>query len=407
MCREGVPGTPSTVCPKDQTQWPFLDWIRFIAALMVLFGHTRGLFFQSISLVENPGFFTRLFYLATGSHREGVALFFAISGFLVGGAVWRRMAEKRFDAKSYFISRFVRIYLVLLPSFILIAALAWVGSNYLADTRFYGERPLFPIMVHNDWTVGQMVCNLASMQSILCEHWGQNPPLWSLGFEWMFYLVAPIILGICFADAKRWVRGIGLIMVLVTLSLTVLMGHGSPLMPEADLDPGTVHWAPELYWAPWHHWLMIWFAGAFAARVIEWKNIPAWIGWGGIGISISFVILARLSIMPEPMSDAAIAFGLVLAISSRKVASCAILSALGKWGASFSFSLYIIHVPVSIFVGALLERSGLPSILLPPGPAAYTAFGVTCLTALLSARLFAALTEDHTGRVRKLFMAQK
>ena len=50
--------------------WPFLDLLRFGAALLVLFGHARGLYFESITRVPDAGVGTRLFYLLTGLHYE-------------------------------------------------------------------------------------------------------------------------------------------------------------------------------------------------------------------------------------------------------------------------------------------------------------------------------------------------
>jgi len=58
------------VPPKatDAMHWPFLDLVRFGAALLVLFGHARGLYFESITRVPDAGIGTRLFYLVIGTH---------------------------------------------------------------------------------------------------------------------------------------------------------------------------------------------------------------------------------------------------------------------------------------------------------------------------------------------------
>src|SRR5215213_469044 len=117
--------------------WPFLDVLRLGAALLVLFGHTRGLIFVSFQDVAQAGLATKAFYFLTGIHREGVAIFFAVSGFLVGGGTWRAISAGRFNARSYFASRFARIYVVLLPALALSLLLDWIGRQYMIDTRFF------------------------------------------------------------------------------------------------------------------------------------------------------------------------------------------------------------------------------------------------------------------------------
>ena len=45
------------------------------------------------------------------------------------------------------------------------------------------------------WGVATFLCNLISLQSQFCAPYGSNAPLWSLGFEWFYYLTFPLILG--------------------------------------------------------------------------------------------------------------------------------------------------------------------------------------------------------------------
>jgi peptidoglycan/LPS O-acetylase OafA/YrhL len=363
--------------------WPFLDVLRLGAALLVLFGHTRGLIFVSFQDVAQAGLATKAFYFLTGIHREGVAIFFAVSGFLVGGGTWRAISAGRFNARSYFASRFARIYVVLLPALALSLLLDWIGRQYMIDTRFFGERPLQPIGVTSGWSWGQMACNIAAVQGIFCKPLGSNPPLWSLGYEWVFYLVAPVLFGICLAKRPIAIK-IGAV-ALLFLGLSHLAG-------------GLLSWAP---------WLVIWLAGAAAAQVARERDLPLIVGLSGLAaVGVGFVI-SRLQIVPPFGTDLIVGLGTGLAISNRKLLAWCPLAGPVRTGADFSYSLYLIHVPVTVFLGGIFERFGWPPALVPPGAAAYSAFAGFVAAALAAAFIVSLVTERHTDRVRRLLRGRE
>ena len=67
-----------------------LDLVRGAAALLVMLGHLRNLFFVDFSEVaSNANPLVKLVYLATGFSHYAVMIFFVLSGFLVGGGVLR------------------------------------------------------------------------------------------------------------------------------------------------------------------------------------------------------------------------------------------------------------------------------------------------------------------------------
>ncbi|MBV9111336.1 MAG: acyltransferase [Hyphomicrobiales bacterium] len=356
--------------------WPFLDLVRFGAALLVLFGHARGLYFESITQVPDAGIGTRLFYLITGLHYEGVMLFFVVSGFLVGGSVWRNMERRRFDARLYLINRFSRIYLVLIPALALVFLLERLGGNLLTQTRFYAMRPLFPSEVADGWTWGQIPCHLAALQGVVCAPWGADPPLWSLGWEWLFYLVAPVLFAICLLPLRPLLRGIAFACLCATL--VSLFGIGQ-----------------------WLLWFGIWLSGVGASLLATRRKLPILIGLAGLVLCAAALVLSRTILMPGVMADLGVGLGLAVALSCRQISNAEILSPIAARGASFSYSLYLIHLPVGVFVGGVLERFGWPTTLIPPGPAAYAAFVLIVAIALIVAYFFAELTEKHTARFRR------
>ena len=66
-----------------------LDLVRGVAALAVMLGHLRNLFFvDSYEIRGYPNLLIKIIYLATGFGHEAVMIFFVLSGFLVGGSVF-------------------------------------------------------------------------------------------------------------------------------------------------------------------------------------------------------------------------------------------------------------------------------------------------------------------------------
>lgn len=95
---------------KNHFYW--LDALRFIAAFMVLFSHTRNDFFlpwgELPSEQHNPISF--VFYFLGRLGHEAVIVFFVLSGFLVGGRGFERIQKGNFRIANYLIDRFSRIY---------------------------------------------------------------------------------------------------------------------------------------------------------------------------------------------------------------------------------------------------------------------------------------------------------
>ena len=251
-----------------------------------------------------------------------------------------------------------------------------MGGNLLAQTRFYAMRPLFPSEVADGWTWNQIPCHLAALQGVACAPWGADPPLWSLGWEWLFYLVAPLLFGICLLPLRPLLRGIAF--ACLCASLVTLLGIGQ-----------------------WLLWFGIWLAGAGASLVASRRELPILAGLAGLLLCAMALVLSRTSLVPGLLADLGVGLGLAVALSCRQISNADILSPIAARGAAFSYSLYLIHLPIGVFVGGVLERFGWPTTLIMPGPAAYSAFALIVATALTCAYLFAQLTEKHTARFRR------
>jgi peptidoglycan/LPS O-acetylase OafA/YrhL len=145
--------------------------------------------------------------------------------------------------------------------------------------------------------------------------------------------------------------------------------------------------------------------GVAASLVATRRKLPLALGLFGLALCAASLVASRAAILPVYATDLGVGLGLALAVSCRNIANASILEPLAARGAGFSYSLYLIHLPVAVLAGAVLQRLGFPATLMLPGPGAYAAFLVIAAVALSAAMLFAQLTERHTASFRR-FLAR-
>ncbi|MGH6867944.1 MAG: acyltransferase family protein, partial [Methylocella sp.] len=163
---------------KALNHWPFLDFLRATAALLVLFAHTRFFYFLNIDFADQPNVFLRLFYFITALGHEAVVVFFVLSGFLIGGSLSDSMLRGDFDLPRYLIARFVRIFIVYFPALVITQGVFFFGSLLFSGP---GDAPLFAHRQLDFGGVSQAICFVSGLQGFSCASWEQNPVLWSLG----------------------------------------------------------------------------------------------------------------------------------------------------------------------------------------------------------------------------------
>src|SRR5437870_4126829 len=107
------------------------DVVRGFAALTVVVGHIRGLFFAN--WVSLPSYsrtpVLNLFYFLTGLGRQAVMVFFVLSGFFIGWSVISSVRSGRWSWRGYLVRRLTRLGIVLVPALLLTALwdLAGIG----------------------------------------------------------------------------------------------------------------------------------------------------------------------------------------------------------------------------------------------------------------------------------------
>jgi peptidoglycan/LPS O-acetylase OafA/YrhL len=172
-----------------------LDGLRALAALSVFIVHFQQ--FTNVGGALGPFDFER--WMVNGN--TGVALFFALSGFLLSIPFWQANQEQTLpNIKHYFFKRAIRIIPLFYLCFILLMALkgfkgAEVNFNNILSHLFF---------LHNlkDYQVMSL-----------------NPPFWSLAVEMQFYLLLPLF----FISIKKLNRKSGTLVFIVLVPVIYVL----------------------------------------------------------------------------------------------------------------------------------------------------------------------------------------
>lgn len=206
-----------------------LDIMRAIAVMCVIIAHFTPLMFREWS--STPDSYRWTLYLGA----VGVDIFFALSGYLIGGILWRVLP--RIHERAVLVRFWMRRWLRTLPAAYVSALIVWVLApprdvwQYVASILFVGTFSPWHISSEN-------------------AHW------WSLGAEEMFYLVFPLVL---YGIARRWpktgvfVLALGIFTAVIVLVRMVLLwvlpldivGH-TEIMSYVRLD--SMVWGVLIQW---------------------------------------------------------------------------------------------------------------------------------------------------------------
>src|SRR5262245_25174821 len=174
-----------------------LNLIRGLAAVAVLLYHVRYRFFFDYRDVADPGWFARLFYSLTAFGHDAVMIFFVLSGYFIASSVCRDLVTNRWSWKDYALNRLTRLYVVIIPGLLLTFCWDRLGLGLYPDNPIYtgGTRS----WSHDFFNVEQRLTaevffsNLFFLQTILTPSFGSNDPLWSLSYEYWYYVLFPLM----------------------------------------------------------------------------------------------------------------------------------------------------------------------------------------------------------------------
>lgn len=352
-----------------------LDMIRGVAALLVVLGHSRSFLGSSLSSDLTFSLEQKIVLLPASFAQEAVALFFVLSGYLVGGQVLREVVSGRFRWRAYMSKRLSRLWTVLIPG---------IAFTFIVDSltvRFFGT--IWPKLAGGSLSAESAACNAAFLQVSRCNTYGSNDSLWSLSFEFWFYVIfAAAVVAVWSALRRAWVPASAGVMVCVATVL--IFGVGLfVLIPS---------------------WLL---GAALAAASNRWKKtgVPSWLPMArkrtlltSVGLTMAAMLASNVLSPPDWVR-----FTMVGLASAPLI----LLTALRPWGqgsrvvgcvaqlGSISFSLYVFHLPLAKFFAAAFATTG------GAGSVGNTlaVYALTALAVALSIPLW-ALTENRTSYVR-------
>ncbi len=321
-----------------------LDAIRGAAALVVLLGHTRDLFFSSLmAAASSPAIFgsTLPFRHMTGTvtiGNEAVIIFFVLSGYLVGGSAIRDVQKNRWSWKKYLAQRSTRLWIVLLPALLFGVAVDHLGLQMFAGSPSIYSCPagqtLVPCNLAARISPRVVAANVFFLQTILVDTAGSNNALWSLANEFWYYLAFPMCM---FTFRREESKSRRALYVLALLVIGVFVGRRICLL------------------------FFVWLLGALIS------TLPLRIPRRPLSMSIYIVpvlfplsvLLVRRAHLPRYPGQWAIAlcfsFLLYVVLHRTQPAEASVYKTVAGFLSRMSYSLYLVHLPLAVLLCAFVN----------------------------------------------------
>lgn len=305
--------------PQHANMW--LDAARGISALIVVGDHVSSTFFWRL-----VGHASVLATLSSIAGRQAVIVFFLLSGHLITKSIVSNIGRGEFSITDYATARIARIYPPLIGA-IIICGLVWIliHALHLPGSFVYG-------LPHDLWRdPASYVMTAGDVVNVLFMHGGlstADAPLWSLFIEFHIYVVAMAVAS--FWQSNRLAKILCLVL------------------------------------------------GLAAVFLLRYQAF--WIGVWGIGAATVFLGRSqKIANLVAPMAAIAIIGGIILwgpnALGDNTIGAhtlqlfCAILYASGLFyiypkmhysriisgTANFSYSIYIIHMPILLLALSLTQ----------------------------------------------------
>lgn len=349
-----------------------LEVVRAIAALEVMAGHMRGMYFVNFNELEERTIFARFFYFLTGFGHQAVIVFFVLSGFLVGGSVLDKYRNGTWSWKKYLIQRITRLWIVLIPALFMTLIFDFMGSIWnlpLYQGAYYEMMHQGPCFGKYSLSFNSFIGNLFFLHSWITPIFGSNGPMWSLFNEFWYYIIFPLFCSLIFLK-NQW----HFVFNSTLLFLIILF------IPNSIIEG-----------------FFAWVGGALIAKSLEarQRGFNQLMFYFGISIFFTSLVLSRFSLVNND-TFIAVSFCIFLV----PLLSLKYKSKFFSFVSESSYSTYLFHFPFSLFIFSF----SLPS------RQQFNLFNFFCFSFFFSLCMAYCITlyyafEYHTSFVRKLLEA--
>ncbi|MGG3564215.1 acyltransferase [Neobacillus rhizosphaerae] len=360
----------------------YLDLVRGISAILVVMEHLSSRLFVGYGYLESPNLLVKFIYLLNFLGNPSVIIFFVLSGLFISRSVLKAVYENKWSWQSYFIHRLSRLFVVLIPALLL----TFILDNIAV--YFFGYKG-YENIINN---LKEFIGNLFFLQNILVGFYGSNAPLWSLSFEFWYYMLFPLLLGV-FIKQRKVSK---LTYLLLSLGIITTIGISMNSYFTIWLIGTFVLLSPKINFFTQRFFSILALLLLFIAmpvhplvmtgRLFADKQLKDLMDLFGvnlfIGLAFGFLI-----------------YTLLHGKSNKRNVNLIWLGKLSKLIASFSFSLYLIHYPIINTIYYWCAKNGFSG--LQPNITSVLVEMFIVLLICLIAFLFSKYTEAKTHIVRK------
>lgn len=363
----------------DKSSITVMHHLRWLAALLVGYSHIRQNLLLDYSDLRHPRMLDKVMFAFANYGHAGVIIFFVLSGFLVGGKAVNLFNSEVIATEwpLFFADRFSRIFVVLLPALALCAMVLLFLRVTAAHAPFMISAPWGWALnrpIDQDFSLLRWLNAVVLLNGLTANSLVIDSPLWSLAYEWFYYMM---VLGVILVFRKVFSPA-----ALVVITYTTVLFALTLVFNRAFLYLG-----------------LVWLLGVVAKIAFDKRILRSPIlQWIGIALFVGLLVIDRIISLNDILLGSAVAF----MIAHNKWAEW---RGGERWGmklASFSYSFYLVHFPITILVLGLLYHFDHIQGRLPLDTRGIAITVGTLAGAIIFSRIFAFFTEDRTRLVRNL-----
>jgi peptidoglycan/LPS O-acetylase OafA/YrhL len=349
----------------------FFDLFRTLAAIEVTLYHIRPSYLVDYIYSDSKNIVMQLFYYLCTKGYQSVMMFFVLSGFFISSSVIGSMARGKWSWKTYLTNRITRLWIVLIPALVL--TYLWCQISIL----LFHEQASIGFLSWSDFLINTFF--LEGIGSFRNTPFGDNGALWSLSFEFWYYILFPCMSAVFYY--KKWY--VKIIFAVISIVICLLLGKlGISLF-------------------------LVWLLGSLIVVLpsftppIKSMNKSIVIGFSLIIFAIPFVLSFRsrefLINFILGIGFAWLLYVIKTIYNNRDFEKGSLINRTILLGAGFSYTLYLTHCPINnlivSWVGQGKRQISISSV---------SAFILIIIGVLFYAWLVSKVTEAKTDKARML-----